>query len=146
MKFTCTVHIHKPQQVVADFFVKPEYLKEYQEGFQKKELISGNAWEVNAVSKLYYQSGKRKMELTETVLKNDLPGEFLAAYYHTHTENTMKSTFTVVSANETRYDAEIHYTKFKGIIIKVTAFLFPFFLKKQVQKWLVNFKHFVERQ
>lgn len=146
MKFTCTVHIKKPQQDVADFFANVDYLGEYQEGFQKKELISGEPWQDGAVSQLYYQNGKRKMELTETVLKNDLPNEFLAEYFHTHTENTMKSTFTVVSPNETRYDAEIHYTKFKGIVVKIMAFLFPSFFKKQVQKWLNNFKTFVEKQ
>ncbi|MEQ6123027.1 hypothetical protein AAON49_02355 [Pseudotenacibaculum sp. MALMAid0570] len=144
MKFTCTVHINKPRQFVVDFFVNPDYLKEYQEGFQRKELISGSAWKEGAVSKLYYQNGKRKMELTETVLTNNLPDEFLAEYFHTHTENTMRSTFTSLSTEETRYDAEVHYTKFKGAIVKVMAFLFPSFFKKQVQKWLENFKIFIE--
>ncbi|MFY0630713.1 MAG: SRPBCC family protein [Flavobacteriaceae bacterium] len=146
MQFTCTVTINKPQQIVADFFADPTYLKEYQEGFQRKELLSGNVGEVGAVSKLYYQNGKRKMELEETIVKNDLPNEFLAEYFHTHTENTMRSTFTAINDNETRYDAEIHYTKFKGAIVKVMAFLFPSFFKKQVQKWLMNFKIFVEKQ
>ncbi len=146
MKFTCTVFIKKPQQVVADFFANVDYLGEYQEGFQKKELLSGEPWQEGAVSKLYYQNGKRKMELTETILKNELPNVFLAAYFHTHTENTMKSTFTIIDPNETRYDAEIHYTKFKGAVVKIMAFLFPSFFKKQVQKWLNNFKIFVEKQ
>ncbi len=146
MKFICSVVINKPQQEVADFFADPTYLKEYQEGFQKKELISGNTGEVGAVSMLYYQNGKRKMELKETVLKNELPNEFLAEYFHTHTENTMKSSFTALGENETRYDAEIHYTKFKGAIVKIMAFLFPSFFKKQVQKWLSNFKTFLESQ
>jgi len=146
MKFTCTVYIHKSRQVVVDLFKNPDYLHEYQEGFQKKELISGKAWEVGTVSMLYYQNGKRKMELKETVLKSDFPNEFLAEYFHTHTENTMRSTFTVISENETRYDAEVHYTKFKGVIVKIMAFLFPSFFKKQVQKWLTNFKVFVESQ
>jgi hypothetical protein len=146
MKFTCTVHINKPQQIVADFFANADYLGEYQEGFQRKELISGEPWQEGAVSMLYYQNGKRKMELKETVLVNDLPNKFLAEYFHTHTENTMKSIFTVLGPNETRYDAEIDYTKFKGVIVKIMVFLFPSFFKKQVQKWLTNFKHFVEKQ
>jgi hypothetical protein len=58
----------------------------------------------------------------------------------------MKSIFTSLGANETRYDAEIHYTKFKGFVVKVMVFLFPSFFKKQVQKWLNNFKIFVEKQ
>lgn len=146
MKFTCTVHINKPQQEVADLFANSTHLKEYQEGFQKKEIISGKEWEVETVSMLYYQQRERKMELKETVISNDLPNEFLAEYFHTHTENTMKSIFTSLSESETRYDAEIHYTKFKGFVVKVMVFLFPSFFKKQVQKWLNNFKLFVEKQ
>lgn len=146
MKFTCTVYINKPRQEVVDFFTNPDHIHEYQEGFQRKELISGAPWQKGCISKIYYQNGKRKMELTETVLLNDLPNEFLADYFHTHTENTMKSTFSVINTNETRYDAEIDYTKFKGPIVNIMAFLFPSFFKKQVQKWLINFKHFVEKQ
>lgn len=146
MKFTCTVHIYKSQQEVANLFADSTHLGEYQEGFQRKEILSGKEWEVGTISNLYYQQGKRKMELKETVLKNDLPNEFLAEYFHTHTENTMKSTFTAISDTETRYDAEIHYTKFKGTVVKIMVFLFPSFFKKQVKKWLDNFKVFVEKQ
>lgn len=146
MKFTCTVLIDKPREVVVDFFTNVDHMHEYQEGFQQKELLSGTAWEEGAVSKLYYQNGQRKMELTETILRNDLPNEFLASYFHTHTENTMRSIFTPLGSEQTRYDAEVHYTAFKGIVVKIMAFLFPFFFKKQVQKWLTNFKHFLEAQ
>ncbi|MGB0892486.1 MAG: hypothetical protein ACPGUU_09055 [Flavobacteriaceae bacterium] len=146
MKFTCSVIINKPKNVVADYFINPDYLGEYQDGFIKKELISGSASKENAVSKLYYKQGKGQMELTETVLENNLPDIFKAFYFHTHTENTMQSTFTALDENTTRYDAEIHYTKFKGFIVKVMKTLFPNFFKKQVEKWLKNFKLFVEKQ
>lgn len=146
MKFTCTVEINKPKEVVADFFINPEHLHEYQEGFQKKELISGTPGQDGAISILYYQQGKRKMELTETILQNNLPDDFIAQYHHIYTDNTMKSTFTALSENETRYDAEIDYTAFRGFVIKTMAFLFPSFFKKQVERWLQNFKRFVESQ
>ncbi|MFD2568926.1 SRPBCC family protein [Pseudotenacibaculum haliotis] len=146
MKFTCTVTINKPLSIVTDFFVNPDYIHEYQEGFQKKELISGSAWQEGAVSKLYYAQGKRTMELTETIIKNDLPNEFYAQYHHIFTDNTMRSVFTAVSDDVTRYDAEIHYTEFRGFMVKTMSFLFPSFFKKQVQKWLNNFKRFLENQ
>lgn len=146
MKFTCTVTINKPKNIVADYFINPDYLGEYQEGFVKKELISGSASKEKAVSKLYYKNGKRKIELTETILENNLPESFKAFYFHTHTENTMQSSFIVIDNNTTEYTATIEYTAFKGFIVKTMAFLFPSFFKKQVQKWLTNFKIFVEKQ
>lgn len=60
MKFTSTVIINKPKEMVASYFANPKYLAKYQEGFQKKELVSGEAGKVNAVSNLFYASGKRK--------------------------------------------------------------------------------------
>lgn len=146
MKFTCSVTIQKPRQIVADYFADPQYLGEYQEGFQKKELISGEAGQEGAVSKILYAEGKRKMELTETILKNNLPEEFLGQYHHKNMDNTMRSTFTALSDQETQYNAEIHYTAFRGFTVKAMVFLFPSLFKKQVQTWLNNFKAFVENQ
>ena len=146
MKFTSTVIINKPKEMVANYFADPEYLAEYQEGFQKKELVSGEAGKVNAISNLFYASGKRKMMLTETILVNNLPDEFMAQYHHKFTDNTMKSTFTSIDENQTRYDAEIHYTAFRGFMVKLMVFLAPIFFKKQVDKWLLNFKTFLEKQ
>ena len=146
MKFTCSVTINKPRKTVVDLFENPDFLGEYQEGFIKKVLISGDVGKENTVSKMYYKMGKGEMELTETILKNDLLDIFLAQYHHKHTDNTMQSSFIVLDENTTQYDAEIHYTAFRGFVVKVMSFLFPSFFKKQVQKWLTNFKVFVEKQ
>lgn len=146
MKFVSTVIINKPREVVANYFADPTYLGEYQEGFQKKELVSGEAGQVSAVSNMFYASGKRKMMLTETILVNNLPDEFMGQYHHKFTDNTMKSTFTAISENQTQYDAEIHYTAFRGFMVKTMAFIAPKFFKKQVDKWLLNFKVFLEKQ
>ena len=146
MNFTCSVTINKPRKIVVDFFANPDFLGEYQEGFIKKVLIFGEVGKENTVSKMYYKMGKGEMELTETILKNDLLDIFLAQYHHKHTDNTMQSSFIVLDENTTQYDAEIHYTAFRGFVVKVMSFLFPSFFKKQVQKWLTNFKVFVEKQ
>ncbi len=146
MKFTCSVIVEKPLQEVADYFANPKYLKEYQEGFQRKELVSGEVGQKDAVSTIWYGEGKREMVLTETILKNDLPHEFVGHYHHKHMDNIMRSVFTKIEDQKTRYDAEIHYTEFRGFMVKAMVLFFPSMFKKQVQKWLDNFKTFVERQ
>jgi len=145
MKFTCTVTINKPLDQVAAFFADPQYLGEYQEGFVKKELLSGEAGQDGAVSLMFYDAGGRKMELTETIISNRLPEAFEANYHHIHMDNSMNSYFTALAPDQTRYDAEIEYTAFRGFMVKIMAFIFPGMFKKQVQKWLNNFKTFVER-
>ena len=89
MKFTCSVDIDSPKQKVAAMFADPNNLQYVQEGFKSKTLISGNEGEEGAVSKMVYE----KLELIETIIKNDLPDSFLALYEHKYTVNTMGSTF-----------------------------------------------------
>ena len=145
MKFTCTVIIKKPINQVVEFFINPDNLKEYQDGFLGKELVSGKPAQVGTVSKIFYQQGKRKMEITETVTSNNLPHEFSGFYHHIHMDNTMTNRFTSLSENRTQYDAEIEYTVLRGFMVKTVAFLFPRMFKKQVQKWLDQFKEFAEK-
>ena len=140
MKFTHSVDIDSPRNQVAEMFSNPDNLQYVQEGFKSKTLISGKEGEEGAVSKMVYE----KLELIETILKNDLPDEFLALYEHKYTVNTMKVQFVALNENRTRYTSEIHYTKFNGFMIKVMAKLFPGFFKKQVLNWMNLFKIYVE--
>ena len=41
MKFIASIDIDQSQDIVAKLFADPKYLKDYQDGFMKKELISG---------------------------------------------------------------------------------------------------------
>ena len=146
MKFTCTVKINQPVNKVAQLFADPKYMKEYQDGFLSKELLKGNAGQNGAVSKILYKTGKREMELIETIVDNSLPDQFVANYHHKHMDNSMKCQFISINDKQTRYISEIEYTAFRGFVPKVMATLFPGIFKKQVQKWLDNFKVFVENK
>ena len=146
MKFSGSIEIDKPREVVTQLFADPQYLKEYQDGFVKKELQSGREGEVGAISKMYYSDGKRDMLLTETILANHLPDSFEAAYHHKHMDNTMKCSFTEISPHKTRYDYEFEYTRINWIMPRLMAILFPGMYRKQGEKWMKQFKEFVEKQ
>ncbi|RAJ17212.1 SRPBCC family protein [Olleya aquimaris] len=142
MTFNCSIDINESVEKVSEIFLNPDNLKYYQDGFIKKELISGSAFKKGAKSKMYY----KKLELIETILNNDLPNEFFALYEHKHMTNTMKVSLIALEENKTRYITEIEYSKFNGAFIKLIARLFPGMFKKQVQKWLNQFKIYVESQ
>ncbi len=146
MKFNGSIEINKPQSIVAEFFADPNYLKEYQDGFQTKRLISGRAGQAGAVSKMIYKYGKHDMELTETITLNKLPDTFEARYHHVHMDNTMKCTFIPVNENKTRYEYEFEYTRINWVMPKLLAILFPGMYRKQGEKWIRQFKEFVENQ
>lgn len=146
MKFKGSVDINQPLDKVAELFANPDYLGEYQEGFLRKNLVSGTPGEAGTISKMYYKMGKREMELTETIIANNLPHSFEGQYHHKHMDNTLKSTFTAVSDTQTRYVWEGEYTAFRGFIPKIMAFFFPKMFEKQARKWMDNFKAFAEKQ
>jgi hypothetical protein len=146
MNFTCTVDIDLSQKKVVELFKDSDNNKEWQDGFQSTELISGKLKEVRAKSLLKFKNGKRLMELQETVLVSDLPSEFTGEFVHIHMSNTMQNLFTEVDENTTRWTANIEYTKLNSLLIKIIVKFFPNMFKKQTQKWLDQFKVFAERK
>lgn len=146
MKFIGSVEINKPKSLVAKLFADPLYLIEYQDGFQSKTLLSGEIGQVGAVSMMFFKHGKREMELKETITLNNLPDTFEALYEHKHMDNTMKCKFTALDENKTLYEYEFEYIRVSWLMPKLMFLLFPSMFKKQVDKWMQQFKVFVERQ
>jgi len=145
MKFSCQVKINLPIKKVIELWENPDNMKEWQDGFVSLDHLSGKAGEIGAKSKISYKTGKREMELTETILAYNLPDEMSARYEHTHMVNTMTNRFESLSENQTRWQANIEYTQFNGIMPKLMAMLLPGMFKKQTQKWLNQFKTFAEK-
>lgn len=148
MRFQGSVEIRKPIDLVTRLFANPDNLRHYQDGFIRKELLSGNMGEDGAKSKLVYRMGKseRQMELIETVIANQLPDKFVAKYEHPMMDNTLNCRFVPIGDDSTRYEIEVEYTRFGGWMPRLMAFLFPKMFTKQGKEWMQNFKTFVESQ
>ena len=146
MKFKCSVEINLPLERVVELFDNPDNLKEWQDGFISYEHMSGNPGEIGAMARMRYKVGSREIELVETIVKNELPYEFTGLYDAKEMTNTMKNTFHVVSEKVTRYDADVEYLKMRGFMVNVMAKLFPGMFRKQVQKWMNQFRDFCERE
>ncbi|PKV51661.1 hypothetical protein ATE84_3752 [Aquimarina sp. MAR_2010_214] len=146
MKHKGYIEIDQSLDKVAELFANPDNLKEYQDGFIKKELISGEKGKVGAISKMFYKHGKHDMELIETITKNELPYSFEASYHHKHMDNTMKCNFISLGERKTKYEFEYEYTRINWIMPKLMAILFPSMYRKPAEKWLSQFKEFAERQ
>lgn len=141
MKFSLTINIKAPREKVVDIFLDPEKQQFFQDGFISKTLTYGTPNQIGAQSLIVYKT----LELKETVLINRLPEEFKALYKHKSTTNTMHINFSIIDNYTTSYTSQIHYTKFNGFIIKLLAKCFPFIFKKQVEKWMNQFKIYVEK-
>lgn len=146
MKFEGSKDISKPREEVVKYFSDPKYLGEYQDGFINKELITGDEGTDGAISKMYYKYGKRDMELTETIIANRLPDSFESHYHHKQMDNTMICRFVMLDDNNTRYEYEYEYTRINWFMPKLIAILFPSMYRKQGEKWMQQFKDYVEKQ
>lgn len=146
MKIKGVIEINQTLNKVAELFANPSNLGEYQDGFIRKQLVSGNQGEVGTVSNMYYKHGKNEMELVETITKNELPNSFEASYHHVHMDNTMKCNFIALAENRTQYEYEYEYTRINWIMPKLMAILFPSLYRKPVEKWLRQFKEFAEKK
>ena len=138
MKHSGSIVINKSIELVARLFADRANLKEYQDGFQRKELISGESGKNGAVSKMYYDDGKRKMELTETITSNNLPHSFEAFYHHKHMDNTMKCNFTALDENSTRYDYEFEYTRIDWVMPKLMAVTYFYAYLRIMRDFVAN--------
>lgn len=143
MKYSVQTTINAPIDEVIKRFDNADMMKEWMPGLVKFEHISGEPGQVGAKSKLTYQMGKRTVEMIETITERDLPGAFNGTYVANGVYNEVGNAFEAIDEKTTRHVSE-QYFQFKGGM-KIIGFLFPGAFKKQSQKYLDDFKAFVER-
>lgn len=146
MKYNGSIQINKPIDLVTQLFADPENLKRYQDGFVKKIPVSGTPGTHGAVSEMHYLNRGREMVLIETIVENHLPDRFVATYSHPMMDNTLRTTFSVISIDQTRYDIDVEYTAINGVVPRMMAFFMPGMFTRQGKVWMENFKRFVEAQ
>ncbi len=145
MKFTCTVDIDLPREHVIKTFNNPHNMRHWQDGFVSFEHLSEGDPKPGSKAKIVYNNNGKEMVLIESLEVYDLPREMTAVYEHEMMDNRMQNLFQEIHANQTRWTANIHYFRMKGFM-KIVAWLFPSMFKKQVQKWMDQFKVFAEKQ
>ena len=147
MKFTCSVEIDLQKDKVVTLWKDPENLKHWQDNFKGFEHLSDNPESVGAKSMLYYNmKGGKTMELEETILEWNMPHAMEGEYVHRHMTNRMRNTFQELGPEKTVWTADITYTKFNGLFMKLFAMVGKGMFRKQTQKWLNQFKEFAESQ
>lgn len=144
MKYTCEIEINQPIEKVIDLFDNPDHLKEWMEGLEHFEHLSGEAGQPGAKSRLKFRMGKRKMEMIETITVRNLPEEFSGNYEMDGVTNNIKNSFKVISETKTLYTTENEFIIHKNFAMKLIALLMPGLFKKQSMKYLESFKKFAE--
>ena len=93
MKYSNEVIINAPVARVVELFDNPDNLKHWMKGLQTFEPLSGSPGQPGARSKLVFLHGRRRMEMTETILTRNLPHEFTGQYETKGAVSTTKNSF-----------------------------------------------------
>jgi hypothetical protein len=144
MSFECTTIVNKPLKDTVAIYFNPTAFSKWQDGFQSYEHLSGESYHPGSKALFVYVNGKRRIELTETILTNNLPNELDVLYDHEHMSNKLRTRFQPLPDNQTKVTTEPYEIRFKGLLPKIFGPLMKGKMRQQSQQWLDNFKTFAE--
>ena len=142
MKYTVEVDIDRPLNEVVEKFDNQDNYSKWMKGLESYENIEGKQGQEGAKNRFIFKMGKRKMQMVETVLKHDLPQQYLVSYEVNGVYNEVDNRFEKIDDQKTLYTTK-QYFKFKGMM-KIMAFFIGKSFKKQSLKYANDFKKFVE--
>ena len=142
MKYTLEVEINAPRELVISRFQSLDDLTKWQPELLDAKPVHGIPGEDGSQTSLEYRFGKRKVEMMETVLKNNLPDSLEAYYEAPGAKNWVMNEFIVLSDERTvwRLKSEFVCTGF----LRIIATLFPGTFRKSSLKSMHRFKEWVE--
>ncbi|QYA25666.1 SRPBCC family protein [Gramella sp. MT6] len=142
MKYQQQITINKPRKEVVAKYSDPDNLKHWQRGFIFMKPINGNLGDEGSQNLLKYNMGNREIEMTETIIKNNLPDEYSATYEAKGVYNYQVNRFSPTLEAETLWITDNEF-KFSGFM-KLFGWFMPGAFKKQSRKYMEDFKAFVE--
>jgi hypothetical protein len=143
MKYTTEILIEKPLNEVIKKLDSSHNMKHWQEGLVSAEHISGTPGEFGAKMKLNYNFGKRKMEIIETITKQEFPNAFHATYNTKGVRNIQENNFETTDNGHTKWITKNVFEP-TNFAMNAMLFLMPGAFKKQTKTYMTNFKNFVE--
>lgn len=142
MKYDTEMVIELPRDRVIELFDNPDNLARWQRGLQSFELVSGEAGQPGAKSRLLYDMNGRKVEMIETVETRSLPDEFSGTYEASGVWNRVVNRFYQDGEARTRWVLESEF-RFSGLM-KIMAIFMRGSFPKQTHQMMLDFKTFAE--
>lgn len=154
MKYTNSIEIALPRERVAQLLADPAHLPSWLRGLVLHEPLSGIHGQPGTKSRVVLQSGKRKMECTETITRRepaDLHGIPAGVVVHFDREiagagmwSVTRDRLTEAGPETTLWESDSEY-RFDGPLMRLVALLMPRAFRKQSQQHMQDFKEFAEQ-
>lgn len=142
MKFTSEIKLTKAREEIIGKFKDPENMKHWQRGFISMETISGILGKKGSKSRLKYKIGNQEIEMEETIVNNDLPGQFHANYQAKGVYNIQENFFEETLDGDTLWTSNNEF-RFSGFM-KLMGLFMPTAFRKQSSQYINDFKAFAE--
>ena len=142
MKFHIELIVDISLNKLIDLFENPENLKKWQPNVISFNHISGEMGQVGAISQIHYNMIVKKIVMKETILKRNLPEEFVLFYESDGVSNTVTNNFKELGDNRTRWIMQNNF-KFGGLM-KYAALALKSVFRKQTEQTMERFKKFAE--
>jgi len=139
LRFRLETEIQKPLDQVIKLFSDRNLLTKWQPGLISSEQVE------NFPHKKYilrFNFGRRKMEMTETILRNELPAHFEGTYVMKGVVNRIHNSFEAKSPGITEWTCITEF-RFSGLMKVISLFMKDGF-KQQSEVIMKNFKSFAE--
>jgi hypothetical protein len=144
IEYTEEIEINSNIDSLIVLFDNPYNMKEYMQGIESYNLISGEIREAGAKAEITAVMGENKVIMIEEIITNDLPTEKKVTYKADRVYNIVINRFEKVSENKTRFINEQEF-EFNGYM-KIIGFFMPSAFKEQSRVYLKNFKEFAEKR
>ncbi|WP_265523134.1 SRPBCC family protein [Oerskovia flava] len=153
MKYTNSIEIALPRERVAQLLADPVHLPMWLRGVVLHEPVKGMHGQLGTTSRVVMQSGKREMELLETITRRDpvdLHGIPRDVVVHFDRETVgpgmwsdVRDQLTEATPETTLWKSDSEY-RFSGLLMRLMGRVMPGAFHKQSQQHMEDFKAFAE--
>ena len=144
MKFKAEVEIEKPLGLLVDLIQDPDCTLQWLEGLISVKHVSGEFRQPGAVSDVVFESAAGRMQIKETVLRNELPEYYMIRYDGQGYVSFSNYSFEVLSDSRTKFTMK-QEVELKGAL-KLAGGLVRPKVRKQLKRSAESFKSFAEAQ
>ncbi|WP_031470370.1 SRPBCC family protein [Sciscionella sediminilitoris] len=153
MKYTTSIEIALPREKVLQILADPAHLPKWLRGLVLHEPVNGVHGELGTVSRVVFQTGKQRMEATETITRLEpedlhaVPGSVVVHYDREIVGKGMwqaqRDRLIDAGPDTTLWESESEF-RFGGLLMRLVGLVLPGVFRKQSRQHMEDFKAFAE--
>lgn len=141
MKYNHSIVIDRSRGRVLELMMATEHMPKWQRGLTSVEPVEGEPFTHGAKTRLIFDTGKKTLEMTETLVDMRLPDAFTAVYETAELWNRVTNLFSEVEG-KTIWTTESEFV-FSGLMRYLGPLMKKSFVKRTEYE-MARFKEFVE--